>query len=83
MLNRAVDKVTRLQPLQRAGRSGAIERDIRRQRALVGGSALRQSRQQAILQRGDLEGRALLLEQGDMDLMQPPDKVTGTLLQRP
>jgi len=31
-------------------------------------------RQQAVLQRRNLELRALLLEQRDVDLMQPPDQ---------
>ena len=82
-LNRAVDKAARLQALKRTGGRRAIERDIGRQRALIGGSALRQSRKQAILQRRNIEGSAFLLKQGDMDLMKPPDQVTGTLLERP
>jgi hypothetical protein len=37
----------------------------------------------AVLQRSDVEGRAFLLEQRDVDLMQPPDQKSRPLPERP
>jgi hypothetical protein len=79
----ALDKLAQLQPLKCTGGRGAIESDIRRQSCLVGGSALRQSREQAILQRRDLKGGASLLEQGNMDLMKAPQQKAGTPIEWP
>jgi hypothetical protein len=56
--DRPFDQVARLQALERAGRGGAVERDIGGQRGLVGDPAHRERRQQAVLQRGDFEVRA-------------------------
>jgi len=79
----AFDKFAGLQPLERACRGGAIKHHFRRQRRLVGGSTSRERRQKAVLQRRQVEGRALLLKQGDMNLVQPPDQKSRPLLQRP
>jgi hypothetical protein len=81
--DRAIDKATRLQALKRPCRRRAIERDICGQGCLIGGSMFREGGKKAVLQRRDLEGRAFFLEQGDVDLMQPPDQVTRPLLERP
>ena len=83
MRRRTIDKAARLQALKCTGRGRAIERDVGGERRLVRGSAPGQRRQQAILQRRDLEACSSLLEQRDMDLVQPPDQIAGPLLQRP
>src|ERR1700751_5478227 len=79
----AIDKATRLESLKRPSRCRAIKRDVRGQGRLIGGSAFCKRSKQAVLQWRDLEGRAFFLEQGNVDLGQPPDQVTRPLLERP
>ncbi|VIO80464.1 hypothetical protein CI41S_73040 [Bradyrhizobium ivorense] len=79
----AINKATRLQPLKRSRGRRAIQRDVSGQGRLIGGSALRERGEEAVLQRRDLERCTPFLEQGDVDLMQPPDQVTRPLLERP
>ena len=81
--DRAIDKATGLQSFKRPSCRRAIECDVSGQRRLIGGSALGQRGEQAVLQRRDLEGRAFLLEQGDVDLVHPPDQITWSILERP
>ena len=83
MVNRALDKVTGLQPLKGACCRRAIERDVVGQSGLVGGSALRQSGEKAVLQRRNLKRSAALLEQRDVNLVQPPDQESRPLVERP
>lgn len=83
VVDRALDKVTGLQALKCACGRCAIERDIISQRRLVGGSALRQGGEKAILQRRNLKSSAALVEQRDVDLVQPPDQKSRPLVQRP
>jgi hypothetical protein len=83
VVDRALDKVTGLQPLKCACGRCAIERDIIRQRCLVGGSALRQGGEKAILQRRDLKSSTALVEQRDVNLVQPPDQKSRPLVERP
>jgi hypothetical protein len=83
VVDRALDKVTGLQSLKCACRRCPIERDIISQSRLVGGSALRQGREKAILQRRNLKGSAALLEQRDVNLVQPPDQKSRPLAERP
>jgi hypothetical protein len=82
-VNGALDKLARLQALKRAGGCGAIEGHVSRKCRLISSSTPGQSGKQTILQRGDLEGSAFLLEERDMDLMQPPDQKSRPLPQRP
>src|ERR1700675_4122935 len=83
VVDRALDKVTGLQTLKCACGRCAIERDIISQRRLVGGSALRQGGEKAILQRRDLKTSAALVEQRDVNLVQPPDQKSRPLVERP
>ena len=82
-VDRTLDKITGLQPLKCACGRCAIERDIIRQRRLVGGSALRQGGEKAILQRRDLKSSTALVEQRDVNLVQPPDQKSRPLVERP
>ena len=82
-VNGAIDKLARLQALKRAGGCGAIEGHVSRKCRLISGSTPGQSGKQTILERGDLEGSAFLLEERDVDLMQPPDQKSRPLPQRP
>lgn len=83
IVNGTLDKMTQLQALERTCRGGAVKRDIRGQGRLVGSSAFRERGEKTILQRRDFKNRAFLLEQRDMDLMQPPYQEARTLLERP
>jgi hypothetical protein len=83
MVDRTLNKVTGLQPLKGACCRCAIERDIVGQRGLVGGSALRQGGEKAVLQRRNLKRSAALLEQRDVNLVQPPDQKSRPLVERP
>lgn len=79
VINGSLDKIASRQSLQRSGRRRPIQRDIGRQCGLIGGYPHRKRRKQAVLQRCDLELAARFLEQGDMDLMQPPDQKSRSL----
>jgi hypothetical protein len=83
VVDRALDKVTGLQTLKCPCGRCAIERDIISQRRLVGGSALRQRGEKAILQRRNLKSSAALVEQRDVNLVQPPDQKSRPLVERP
>jgi len=82
-VDRALDKATGLQTLKCACGRCAIERDIISQRRLVRGSALRKGREKAILQRRNLKSSAALVEQRDVNLVQPPDQKSRPLVERP
>jgi len=69
-----LDKIVGRQPLERSGRRRPVQRDIGRQRGLIGGFSYRERRKQAVLQRRHLEFSARFLEQRDVNLMQPPDQ---------
>src|SRR5262245_31040864 len=79
----AIDKASRLQALKCPRCRGAIERDVRGQGRLIGGSTFRERGKKAVLQWRNLESRAFFLEQGDVYLVQPPDQIPRPLLERP
>lgn len=82
-IDRPFDQLAGFQPLQRPGRGGAVQRDIRCQAGLVGGFAEGQRGKQAVLQRRDLEPAAGLLEQRHMNLVQAADQEARPFGQRP
>jgi hypothetical protein len=79
IIDGSLHKIAGGQSLQRAGRRRPIQRDIGRQRGLIGGFPHRKRGKQAVLQRCDLEFAARFLEQRDVDLMQPPDQKSRPL----
>ncbi len=83
LMNGACDKAARLQALKRSRGGRAIECHVGRQRGLVGRSTFRERREKTVLKRSDLKTGAGLLEQRDVDLMQPPDQEAGALFERP
>jgi len=74
VIDGSLDKVARGQPLERSGRRRPVQRNIGRQRGLIGGFSYRKRREQAVLQRRHLEFSAGFLEKRDVNLMQPPDQ---------
>ena len=79
IIDGSLDKIAGGQSLERSGGRRPVQRDIGRQCGLIGGFPRSKRREQAVLQRRDLEFAARFLEQRDMDLVQPPDQKSRPL----
>ena len=79
MIDGSRNQIAGSQALERAGCRRPVQRDIGCQRGLIGGFPHGERGKQAVLQRGHLELTACFLEQGDMNLMQPPDQESWSL----
>ena len=78
----ALDQFALLQPAQDVGAVGAVDADLARERHLVDGRVALERGEHAELHRRDVERRALLGEERDVDLVQAPDQEARPVGQR-
>ena len=65
------------QPRHDVGQRGAIDPHLLGKRRLLEAGLGRDRREDAVLHRRDVEGRAFLRKQGEMDLVQPSNQKAG------
>jgi hypothetical protein len=78
LIDGTLDKIACGETLQCSRRCRPIQRDIGCQSGLIGDFSDCESREQAVLQRRHFEPAAGVLEQGDVDLVQPADQEPRT-----